>query len=198
MGLERLLGDGWISDEAQLRALLCDQIVPRWLEFDRVYVARGHAVAADTNALTALEHDCETRNLSVALRDASLRIGRGTLTTHARRGTPGAAEWLASIADGRLKGHAPCVQGGMGAALGLGLMETEAGALHGTLAAFASAAVRLGAIGALKVQPLLADAAALAEPCLVRPAPESPHGFAPFLEIAASRSHDAATRLFAN
>lgn len=198
-GLEGLIRDSMTpGGAAGVEETLLTQILPRWSEFDRVFLAQAHAAAGDLGRLAVIDMDCESRALSRPLRDASLSIGRALLTTHSRMGTPGAAAFRAEVRNGTLLGHAAVVQGWIGWAIGLDLPQTEAGSLFGQLAAFTSAAVRLGHIGALDAQGILMRCNPAAAVCLGAPAPDQASGFAPLIEIAATRRCVGDARLFAN
>ena len=197
-GLERLNGDGWIKDAAGLARILIDELIPRWFQFDRYYLCNAHRAKGDLAHLSDLDLSCDAQMYMPALRDASLTIGRGILTSHARRGTPGSAEMLAVIREGHLFGHAAIVQGAIGQALGLDEKTTEVGALHGLLMSHVSAAIRLGTLGALEALPVLSHYADAAASRWDEALPGHPHSFSPFLDIAARRKAPNGAQLFAN
>jgi urease accessory protein len=195
-GLETLAAEG--ASPADAEAMLLGQIAPRWLDFDRWFLAAAHGSAPDLDAVAAVDADCEARNAVAALAAASRRTGRAGLTTHARLGTAGAAEYLARVKAGEAPGHAAVAQGLAAQALGLGLAEAEAVAFHGVLAGWASAAVRLGLTGALDAQGMVARAGAALAPRLDAPPPAQPFAFAPLADAAAARRPASPARLFAN
>ena len=197
-GLEALVRDGRANGRDEVEALLRDQIAPRWLEVDRYYLSAAHEAAGDTETIDALDGDCEVTTTTPALRDASLAIGRSLLMSHTRMGTPGTDAFRGRIAAGTGKGHAAVVQGALAHGAGLPRVYAEAGALHGQLAGYTSAAIRLGRIGALEAQGILSRTIAHIGHCLADPAPITPAGFAPLIEIAAARPNGLQARLFAN
>lgn len=197
-GLERLTGDGWIKDAGGLTKVLMEELIPRWFEFDRYYVCHAHRASGDLARLAELDRSVDAQMYMPALRDASLTIGRGTLTSHARRGTTGTSKILTAIQDGDLFGHAPIIQGLTGHALGLDEETTEVGALHGVLMSHVSAAVRLGSLGALEALPVLSQCVKAAASRWEEHLPDHPHSFSPFLDIAASRKAPSGAQLFAN
>jgi urease accessory protein len=102
-----------------------------------------------------------------------------------------------------LLGHLPTVQGALWPALGLD--ERAAASVSGYLfvSGLTSAAVRLGAIGAIEAQRVLGGALPLIAELLEQPVPEPAGaveltGFTPLIEIAAMRQAQAELRLFAN
>ena len=137
------------------------------------------------------------------MRVGSRRNGASLLASHARLGTPGAADLRASVRAGRLLGHLPTVQGALWPTLGLD--ERAAASVSGYLfvSGLTSAAVRLGAIGAIEAQRVLGGALPLIAELLEQPVPEPAGaveltGFTPLIEIAAMRQAQAELRLFAN
>lgn len=205
-GLEALDRDGFVSGAGDVAALLSGHIVPRWLGFDRVFLARAHGCAGDPEATRAVDLECHRFNTVERLADASRRVGRALLMVHARMGTPGAAAYRAALAappEGA--GPAPhpplahdcVVQGLLAPGLGLSLEEAEAGALHAMVMAFLTAAVRLGRLGAIEAQIVLRAAGPAMAAGLARPAPHLPGSFAPFSDIAALRRSPGQAALFA-
>ncbi len=190
-GLETLVGEGLVPDRMPLGNVLIGQIAPRWLTFDRAFLHA--AMAADDVA--AIDRDCHVRQTVPELASASQRMGRALLTSHARIGTAGAADYLARPrADA--PGHAPVVQGLIGRGLGLTAEEAEAAAFHGLLSGFAAAAVRLGRLGALQAQKLVSDAISECASAF-ETTPGTPSAFAPIADIAAQRRNPQAVNLFA-
>ncbi len=196
-GLETLCDEGQITDADGLAETLRVQIVPRWLSFDRAFLAAAHAAAGHCEALIEIDRDCEAHQTVAPLAEASRRVGRGLLGTHARIGTPGASDHLACLREGHAPGHAPVAQGLIGAGLGCGRAETEAGALYALMAGVASVGIRLGKIGALTGQEILGRLLAETAPALAAAPPETPSSFAPLIDIAACRRDGQSARLFA-
>ncbi|MEO0624663.1 MAG: urease accessory UreF family protein [Pseudomonadota bacterium] len=190
-GLETLVAEGIVPAQMPLEQVLMDQIAPRWLTFDR-YFLRGAMTADDVQAV---DRDCHVRQSVPELSTASQRMGRALLISHARIGTPGAADYAARTRQ-EAPAHAPVVQGIVGRGLGLSVEEAEAGAFHGLLGGFAAAAVRLGRIGALNAQAAVAAAIDRHAQALGRP-PEPPSAFAPIADIAVQRRNETDVNLFA-
>lgn len=197
-GLERLTGDGWIANADDLTRVLVDDLIPRWFEFDRYYLCHAHRAQGDLARLSDLDTSCDAQMYLPALRNASLTIGRGILSSLARRGTKGADTLLSATRSGAFFGHAAIVQGATGHALGLDEKSTEVGALHGVLMSHVSAAVRLGTLGALEALPVLSHCVQAVAPAWDEPLPDHPHNFSPFLDIGASRKAPSGAQLFAN
>lgn len=195
-GLEALVSEGRVQGAAQVRDFLTEEILPRWASFDRVFLRRAHA-ACDVAELTRVDADCELRSTVESLASASRRTGRAALSTHARLGTPDCAACLARVRDGLTPGHAAVVQGLAGRGLGLALAPLEAGTLHALALATLSAAVRLGAIGAMQAQQILSATHPAMAALLAAPPPDAPFTFSPRADIAAMRHTQNPLRLFA-
>lgn len=198
-GLETLLAEGQVAGEAGLAALLEHQLQDRWLVFDRYFISAAHAEAESFAVLFDLDHEVEAMTPAAGLRQGSKRNGMALLTSHDKIGTAAASDYRARVMAGEALGHLPVVQGLVLKARGLDLTAALAAAAHGFLSGQVTAAVRLGAIGALAGQriitglhPALADALAKPLP------PEAPWSFTPLAEIAAMRHETQAVRLFTN
>ncbi len=197
-GLETLAGDGLVVDAATLDDFLRGQAIARWAGMDRWFIRKAHDAAPDEKVLADLDRFCEAHVAVAALGEASRRVGLATLTTHARMGTPGAAAYRARIAGGEALGHAPIVQGLIGAGLALPIDAVEAGALYGAVNGVATAAIRLGVIGALEAQTLLAGLGITMAAALGHEPPLLPSAFTPLADIAVSRRDGHAGRLFSS
>lgn len=158
-GLEGMLAEGMLT-AADLPAAIPLLLHNRWSPFDRVAVARAWRAAdsGEGQALALLDLELEAALLAPVERAGSVRAGAALLAGHRRLGTPGAADLQARIREGGLRGHRPLVEGVLWQ--GLGLAEPQALALsaYGFAAALCSAAVRLGRLGALEQQAILAAA----------------------------------------
>lgn len=182
------------------RNFLHVQINHRWADADRVALVRAHRISSNLTALAELDQEVEASTFAEGLRSGSRRNGAALLTTHARLGTAGAAGYRAMLREGRALGHLPVVQGLLWH--GLNLDETYCVAIAGYQAAasLATAAVRLGLIGALDAQaeikrvlPLISMAASRA----IRD--DEPIGsFVPLSEIAVALHGRVGQRLFSN
>lgn len=196
-GLETLVGEGEVAGAIGVLSFLREQIVPRWLSFDRWFLRAAYSVASEIDGLVEIDHDCEAHNTVDTLAAASRRIGAASLVSHSRIGTPGASKYLDCIQAGGAPGHAPVVQGMVARNLDIELPLAEVGAFFAAVSAPLSAAIRLGTIGALDSQRLLTELRADLVLGLNSPVGETPHAFAPLADIAAIRHRTSATRLFA-
>lgn len=199
-GLETLRTEGRVHGAADVHALLTQQIMPRWFSFDRPFLREAMDAAQDPDRLMLIDGRCHMQNTSDRLAEASRRIGRALLSVHARIGTPHVAPFRAAIARAERPGdvgYDPVVQGVVAAGLGLSALQAQAGALNAAVTAFVSGAVRLGCLGAIEAQSLLAQVAPDMARGLTAPCPERAGSFSPLSEIAAVRRDTSHASLFA-
>jgi urease accessory protein len=121
------------------------------------------------------------------------------LAAHVRLGTQGAAELRTQIEAGKALGHLPVMQGFVWRARGL----SEANAIlvsgYTTASGLIAATVRLGHIGAVEAQAVLATLLpSIAELSSPVPPTAEIESFMPWVDIAASRQARAHLRLFAS
>ena len=171
----------------------------RWMTSDRVAVALAHRAGERFDRLAEIDQAVEAATLAEPLRSGSKRNGSALLAAHVRLGTQGAAELRTQIEADKALGHLPVMQGFVWRARGL----SEANAIlvsgYTTASGLIAATVRLGHIGAVEAQAVLAallpQIAELSSP--VPPAAEI-ESFMPWVDIAASRQARAHLRLFAS
>ncbi len=198
-GLETLLAEKRVQGETALARYFEHQLRDRWLVFDRYFLSEGHTHADTAEVLFELDAECEAMTPVASLRKGSRRNGMALLTSHEKIGTEGAAAYKRAILQGQAPGHLPLVQGLLFRGHGLALLPALVAAAHGFLAGQVSAAVRLGAIGTLAGQRILASLHPSLAATLARPLPpEAPWSFTPLSEIAAMRHETQAVRLFTN
>jgi urease accessory protein len=111
-----------------------------------------------------------------------------------------AADYLEEVRAGRAPGHLPIAQGLVWQGLALPLPQAEAMAALGQCIAVTGAAIRLGRLGHVQAQRLLAQARPRIAAVLAQapPALDDIWNGAPALEIAAMRHETRSARLFAN
>jgi urease accessory protein len=199
-GLETLKNEQRVRGPEDVHTVLTQQIMPRWFCFDRPFLTEAFAAAGDPAGLLEIDTRCHIQNTSDTLADASRRIGRSLLSVHGRIGTSHVADYAGLVARaGRrnASGYEPVVQGVISAGLGLSAQQAEAGVLNATVMAFISAAIRLGCLGAIEAQSLLAQTAPQMAAGLSAPCPTRSGSFSPLSEIAAVRRSTAHASLFA-
>lgn len=193
-GLERLARDGLV-DEASVRPWIAGELRHRWAPLDRVMTAGAWAGPAEALARDA---EMEACLWSAPGRVGSRAVGRGIFRAAERLGILGGDAYGAALRLGSTPGHAAVVEGRVWALAGLGSEAALIASGTGYVARLASAAIRLGLLGALAAQTFRAELAdevvALARAPLAPPASQ-----APLAEIALMR-HDLpgpGARLFA-
>lgn len=191
-GMETAAEQGLVT-RATFSDWLASEMLGRWAEFDRVVLADAF------RASDPLEVDAETDLLFWAetLRFRSAEAGQAFLAAVSRLGDPVAVRLRGAALEGRTPGHLAVAQGAVLRSQGLSLDLALAASAHTAAQGLASAGVRLGLVGALEVQRMLAELHRdLAD--VITPPPEGalPAAFAPISEIAMLRPADG--RLFAN
>jgi urease accessory protein len=198
-GIEGLAALGAPLDRSGLHDVVAMVLRHRWATSDRVAVALAHRAGDAFDKLADIDQAVEAATLAEPLRSGSKRNGNALLAAHIRLGTRGAAELRSRIESGNAHGHLPLVQGFVWRVRGMS--ETNAILVSGysTASGLIAAAVRLGRIGAVEAQGVLAALLPaitdLAAP--VRPDAEI-ESFMPWVDIAASRQARAHLRLFAS
>lgn len=179
---------------------LAAQIRHRWAGADRVALVRAHRLNGDGDAIARLDAEVEASTASEAFREASRRNGVALLTTHGRLATPGAADYRQRIRRGQALGHLAVIQGLVWQALGLDEMTASLMSGYAAVAAPVSAAVRLGHIGAIEAQAVIARALPLVAQVVALPVDddEALAAFLPLAEIAVARHGATGVRLFSN
>ncbi|MEM7424223.1 MAG: urease accessory UreF family protein [Pseudomonadota bacterium] len=191
-GLETAAAHGHVT-RATFDAWLAAEMLDRWAEFDRVLIADAHR----SDDALIVDAGADRLFLAETLRVRSAEAGQAFLSATARLGDPEAARLRTATLRGDAAGHLPVVQGAVFRSMGLDLALTLIASAHAAAQGLASAAVRLGLIGALDAQRALRELHAELAPATVPPPPEMvPASFAPIAEIAMMRPAEG--RLFAN
>ena len=197
-GLEGLLADGMI-DAASLPNLIRAMLHGRWAHFERIALGLAWRANGDMPALIALDAELEASLLAPVERAGSARAGAALITTHLRLGTPAAVALRAHIERGALRGHRLMVEGMLWRQIGLDELHATLLSGYGFVLGLCTAAVRLGKLGALTQQAVMAelmtDIAALA--AAPWPLPAVPRAFNPLAEIAMMRHAVRDRSLFA-
>lgn len=183
-----------------LATFLADQVLHRWTGADRVALVRAHRVHTDLDRVAAIDDEVEASTACEHLRAGSRRNGVAFLTAHQRLGTAGAAAYRRRVRECGAPGHLAVVQGCLWA--GLGLDEAMASAMGGYVAVSgpATAAIRLGLVGAIEAQTAIAAVTPMLAAVCRRPiADDEPFcAFLPLVEIACARHAAGDLRLFSN
>jgi urease accessory protein len=199
-GMEGVLALRQGIDTDEFASLLSAVLRHRWATYDRVALLRSFRADGDLAAIASVDREVEASTLVQPLRDGSRRNGASFLASHARLGTTLAGELRDAVRAGELLGHIPVMQGAVWSAIGLdeGLAQLTSG--YSAASGLVTAAVRLGAIGALEAQRVLGDCLPLIEQLAAEEVQDDAQmqSFLPFIEIASARHAQADLRLFAN
>ena len=176
-------------DRSGLRDIVAMFLRHRWATSDRVAVALAYRAGDDFDQLAEIDQAVEAATLAEPLRNGSKRNGNALLAAHVR------------LPPRSLKahGHLPIVQGFVWRARGINEADAILVSGYSTASGLIAAAVRLGRIGAVEAQAVLA---ALLPAIADLSAPVSPDAeiasFMPWVDAAASRQARAHLRLFAS
>lgn len=201
-GLETLHVDDVVTTAETLSRFVRGQIEQRWACCDRPALVWAHRAGDDLDAVAAVDGELEALALPAELRSGSRRAGAALLGVHARLGGGRAAAYRERVLDGGAErqtvGHLAVVQGlALGAA---GLTEDGAAAVsaHALATGLVGAGLRLGIVGHLDAQRILAGLRPTLARLLETPPPARLSSFSPQADIAMMRHERQSPRLFAN
>ncbi|MBT4888198.1 MAG: urease accessory protein UreF [Rhodospirillales bacterium] len=203
-GLETLFSEGALTNADDIEAFARTQLQGRWAGFDRSVLISAHDAASlkdgDIDELHRIDAIVETQTLAREMRDGSHRSGLALLRVHEKMGTPGTSSYYDDIRGNKTRGHLSVMQGFVWARCGITKFDAQVIAAHALCVGLLGAALRLGAIGHVDSQRILAS---LRDPidlilCHEAPVLERVHAFTPHSEIAVMRHETADSRLFAN
>jgi urease accessory protein len=198
-GIEGLAAMNAPLDRTGLQNVVAMALRHRWATSDRVAVALAHRAGDDFDKAAQIDQTVEAATLAEPLRSGSKRNGNALLAAHVRLGTQGAADLRSQIDAGKAHGHLPIVQGFVWRARGMSETDALAVSSYSTASGLIAAAVRLGRIGAVEAQAVLA---ALLPTIAELSAPVAPdakiESFVPWIDAATSRQARAHLRLFAS
>ncbi len=199
-GFETLHADGRIANAGDLQSFIEGQLRLRWATCDRPALVEAYRAGDDLDRVAAIDALIEALALPLEMREGSRRAGGALLSTHARLGNERAERYRERVRAGRAAGHLPVVQGLVWRAAGLDETVAAAVSAYQLCAAFASAAVRLGAVGHVEAQRILAALRPVVARRLDQPVagPDEIGAFTPAADIAMMRHETAAVRLFSN
>ncbi|NIZ92343.1 urease accessory protein UreF [Kineosporiaceae bacterium B12] len=187
-GLEAARAAGHVLDEHGVGVFLAEQLRHRWHTFDRVLLRR---YAADPGPRQALALDALVERSSVVdvLRRGSRQAGLALLGTFDALGSAPAAALREAVLAGRSPGHLVAAQAVCLLGRGLDLAQVETVTCWNVVSQTASAALRLGLVGHLGAQRVVARAVAEAEQLLRLEPPPHPSTCTPLVDVLAERPH---------
>lgn len=199
-GLEGAFNEGWVTSSRDLAEFVESQLRNRWATVDRAFVEASHADAADLDAVAELDALLEAMTLPEEQRTGSRRAGGALLLAHEKLATPGSAEYRHRQRSGEAPGHLALVHGMLCAGLGLSREEATVLSAYTTCSGLLGAAVRLGLVGHVESQRILARAAPLIGELASAPAPRVAEAasFTPVHDLASICHESQHERLFSN
>jgi len=199
-GLETLRADAQVRSVGEVEALVGGQLERRWAEFDRPAVAAAHAAAGDLDVVCAIDREVDAASLAREAREGARRIGSAVLKVHEGMGTRGAAGYRLRIALGDAFGQMAVVQGFIAAASGLDADTACVLSAHQLVLSLTSAAIRLGLLGHVDAQRILAAQRTRVAALMAMPCPEigAIQSCVPATEIAMMRHETGSGRMFAS
>lgn len=199
-GLETLRADGLVRTSGDVESLVAGQLERRWAGFDRPAVIAAHAAAGDLDRVCAIDREVDAATLAREAREGARRVGTAVLKVHEGMGTAGAAEYRARISEGSAFGQMAVVQGFIARASGLDVDTACALSAHQLVLSIVSAALRLGLLGHVDAQRILAGQRGRVAELMSQPCPEvfELHAYAPAAEIAMMRHETGSGRMFAS
>ena len=199
-GIEGLAAMDAPLDRSGLRDVVAMILRHRWATSDRIAVALAHRAKDDLGKLAEIDQAVEAATLAEPLRSGSKRNGNALLAAHIRLRTQGAAGLRSEIEAGNAHGHLPLVQGFVWRVNGMGEADAILVSGYSTASGLIAAAVRLGRIGAVEAQGVLAHLLPTIAELAAPPVPPDAEieSFMPWVDIAASRQARAHLRLFAS
>ena len=199
-GIEGVIALNRKIDAATLTEMVQAILQQRWAPCDRVALVQTFRACGDISAIAGVDHAVDVSSFGATLRDGSRRNGLSFLATHGRLGGDVALKLRAAVRTGECLGHIAVMQGAVWQSIGLNEQLAQLTSGYAVASGAVAAAVRLGAIGALEGQKVLATCLPLIEHLAATPVAVDTElaSFIPFLEIAAARHERAELRLFSN
>ena len=187
-------------DGAALAELTAATLRQRWVSSDRVALVHAFRSKGDLDAIANIDQRVELSTFGETLRGGSRRHGASFLASHARLGDGVAQRLREAVRSGFCLGHIAAMQGAVWRSIGLDEELAQVASAYGVASGVMSAAVRLGAIGALEGQKTLRGCLPLIDTLVAESVSNNAElsSFVPFLEIAAARHARADLRLFVN
>ena len=183
-----------------LEGFIKNQIIHRWASGDRVALVRAYRLSMSIKKLEALDLEIEASIAIEALRTGSQRNGRALLLTFERMGNEKAIQYRGSIRSKTAIGHLPIAQALVWSDLNLSEQTVVVISGYQCISALATAAVRLGLVGAIDVQRIISRLLPVVTLEARRPVLENElmSSFIPLSEIALCLPDKLGQKLFSN
>lgn len=199
-GLETLRADGFVAGAADVEALIYGQLRHRWASFDRPALIAAFRADGDLDRIATIDREVDAATLAREAREGGRRIGAALLKVHAGIGTPGAADYRDRVLRGAAVGQMTVVHGLVGRATGLDETAVCALSAYGLAVGTVGAALRVGLLGHVDGQAILARMRAVVDEAVALPLPagDAFHAYTPMAEIAMMRHETGSGRMFAS
>lgn len=199
-GLETLRADGLVARAADVEALIEGQLRQRWASFDRPALIAAHRAAGDLDRIATIDREIDAATLAREAREGGRRIGSALLKVHAGMGTPGAGAYRERVLRGEVCGQMTAVHGLVGHAIGLDELSVCALSAYGLAVGTVGAALRVGLLGHVEGQAILARMRAVVDEAVESPLPAADElcAYTPMAEIAMMRHETGSGRMFAS
>jgi urease accessory protein len=199
-GVEGAAALGRVTDKPSLLSLVATILRFRWATFDRVALLRAYRASMDLSKVAHIDHDVEASTFGESMRTGSRRNGGSFLASHSALGNRAATALRLCVRRKECLGHIAVMQGAVWPTLGMDQRLVQIASAYMTASGVASAAVRLGVVGALQAQGVISEVLPLIETLVAREVPDDARlsSALPFLDIASARQAQASLRLFAN
>ncbi len=199
-GMETLVTESHVPDAEAVEKFIRAQLTERWASFDRSIISAAFVASKDLVDLRKLDSIVECQTLSHEMRDGSHRCGLAMLRVHEELGTPLAKEYRGCVTRSEACGNLAVMQGFLWANSDVAKNEIWALSAHTLCVGILGAAMRLGCIGHVHSQRILAALHHTIEGLIQKPPLplERLHAFTPVSEIAMMRHETIDSRLFAN
>lgn len=199
-GLEGAFNEGWVTSTHDLAEFLESQLRNRWASTDRAFVEASLFQATDLDAVTELDGVLEAMTLPEEQRTGSRRAGGALLLAHEKLATPGSVDYRRRQRSDAAPGHLAVVHGMLCSGLGLSPEEATVLSAYTCCSGILGAAVRLGLVGHVESQRILARAGPLIAELTSGPSPRVAEAasFTPMHDLASICHESQHERLFSN
>lgn len=197
-GLETLHNDGMLRTPQDIDLFLNGQLKYRWALSDSPALARSYLNAQDLATVADCDGEFESLSLARELREGSSRLGATLLRIHSQLGTSQADAYREMVQAGKAFGHLAIVQGLLWRGVGMSLDAAQTMSAHTLCIGAIGAAIRLGIMGHVDAQKVLAACHHRIAILMQTPAKDELSSFVPASEIAMMRHEVSQHRLFVN
>lgn len=202
-GLESSYLDGHVRDEDTLFGVVEEHLMFRWDTFDRVFLGRYFA-SPTLGTAVGIDEEIERRTSVDRLRAGSRQAGAALLGGFAHLGQGDSARYREGVLAGNYFGHLTIAQAIAFSGAGLNLRLTEIVSAWHLINGLAGAALRLGIVGHLSTQRVIAGVLPTLAALLDTRDSSGALGrhrevlsFSTLTDIAAARRSGSSARLFA-